>query len=147
MPASFPGDSPTPVGRPKGRSRSVLNLTKVPVGETKTNGNERVRHLKAELGLQLELVTRARTKLIAELGMSGKTDLTRDFTSRLKDLTSCFSDLTSARIRLDASEKKLEKEMTPAEERDTAIEYILAMDPAERTAAIQYLVLKSSLGE
>ncbi len=98
----------------------------------------KVRHLREELATQLELVVKARIRLNQELSANGG-DLTRDFTARMKDLTACFTDITQARIRLDTSEKKLGDDLTPAQERETAIKFILSLEPSEQADIIAYL--------
>jgi hypothetical protein len=141
MSSSFPGDSPTPVGRPR-KGRHSVKSEFIPVGSTLTR-SERTKRLKDELQLTLELLTKVRGRLIAELATSKAADVSRDYTGRLKDVTACYADLTTNAIRLAQSEKKLGDELTPAEERDTAVEYILSLEPSERDTVIAYLITKS----
>lgn len=134
MPTGFPGDSPTPVGRPR------VHPVRVTRAETTRQKNTRLQQLKEELVLQLDLIVDARDKLEREFrkeGVAGKF-VTKDWISRLKDLTSCFNSVTESKIRVEAAERKIDKDLTPAEEREAVIDFVLSAD--DSAEIIKYLV-------
>jgi hypothetical protein len=110
-------------------------------GTVRTRGtirerNERVVRLKEELNLILQLVVHSRESLDNELDSEfaqKKLSIDEKFLRKLKELTACYNSLTDARIRLDKSERSLEKEMTPAEERETVRAFIRSMEINERS--------------
>jgi hypothetical protein len=102
----------------------------------------RVLRLKEELNLQLELVVHARESLENELSSEiaqKKLSIDKSFLSKLKELTACFNSLTDARIRLDKSEKALEKEMTPQEEKEAVRAFVASLTVDERYNLIQMM--------
>lgn len=99
----------------------------------------RVIRLKEELNLILELVVHSRESLENELDTEfaqKKFSIDKSFLAKLKDLTACYDKLTDARIRLDKSEKAMEAEMTPQEEKAAVRAFILSLENKER---IQFL--------
>lgn len=110
-------------------------------GTVRTRGtirerNERVVRLKEELNLILQLVVHSRESLDNELDSEfaqKKLSIDEKFLRKLKELTACYNSLTDARIRLDKSERSLEKEMTPAEERETVRAFVRSMELNERS--------------
>lgn len=104
----------------------------------------RVIRLKEELNLILEVVVHAREALSNELSSEvaqKKLSIDAKFLSKLKALTSAYRELTDARIRLDKSERTLEKELTPAEEKQAVREFILSLEGKERASMIKGLIV------
>lgn len=107
---------------------------------------ERVRRLRDELNLQLELVCHSRESLQIQMLSSHEDSLgiSVDYLKKLKELTSCFNSLTDARIRLLKAEKQREDDMTPEEEKETVREFLRGMDLAERKEFMADLVSLSN---
>lgn len=103
----------------------------------------RVIRLKEELNLILELVVHSREALNNELSSEfaqKKLSIDKEFLSKLKDLSACYNTLSASRIQLDKSERSLEKEMTPAEEKGAVRDFILALSGYERGAFLRELI-------
>jgi len=95
--------------------------------------NAMVVRLKDELQATIDIVAHTRESLERELGDQtdrwSKLGASKEFIARLKDLTSSFNSLTEAKIRLDKAEKQLEEDMTPEEEYQVVLQYLVDMDP------------------
>lgn len=89
--------------------------------------------LKDELQATIDVVAHTRESLTRELGEQtdrwSKLGASKEFIARLKDLTSSFNSLTEAKIRLDKAEKSLEEDMTPEEEYQVVLQYLVDMEP------------------
>lgn len=114
--------------------------------------NERVIRLKEELNLILELVVHSREALTNELSTEfaqKKLAIDKPFLTKLKELTACYNSLTDARIRLDKAERSLEKDLSPAEEKEAVRDYIMSLGVPERGRFLKQMVVKhnASLSE
>ena len=95
----------------------------------------RVIRLKEELNKILELVVTGRESLEHDLqphGMLRERSVDKAWMGKLKDLTSCYNSLTTSRIQLDKSERSMEREMTPAEEKEAVYSFVMSLDGQER---------------
>lgn len=107
--------------------------------------NERVIRLKEELNLILELVVHSREALTNELSSEfaqKKLAIDKPFLTKLKELTACYNSLTDARIRLDKAERSVEKDLSPAEEKEAVADYIMSLGNTERGRLLKRLVIK-----
>lgn len=105
--------------------------------------SERVLRLKEELNRILALVVHSRESLENELDSEfaqKKYSIDNNFLKKLKELTACYGTLTDARIRLDKSEKALEREMTPEEEEAAVREYIMEKSTDDRRLFLRNMV-------
>lgn len=106
--------------------------------------NERVVRLKDELNLILELVVHSREALTSELSSEfaqKKLAIDKPFLTKLKELTACYNSLTDARIRLDKADRSLEKDLSPAEEKEAVREFILSLAASERGRFLKQMVV------
>lgn len=117
------------------------------LARTRTPGvrerSARVIRLKEELNLILEVVVHAREALSNELKSEvaqKKLSIDAKFLGKLRALTSAYRELTDARIRLDKSERTLEKELTPAEELEAVREHVLSLENPERGKFLRDLI-------
>ena len=118
----------------------------MPKLETTTVKNARVRRLKDELNIILEMVTQTREALQEDTkdlstGRLVQAKLTDKHIKMLKELTIMFRELTTARIALDKAEKQLEKEMTPLEEKQAVAEFIMNMPGKERGIFLKKVII------
>ncbi len=103
----------------------------------------RVIRLKEELNLILELVVHSRESLQNELNSEfaqKKLSIDKQFLTKLKDLTASYNSLTASRIQLDKSERTMEKEMTPSEEKQAVFDYFLSLDGGERARMLRAMI-------
>lgn len=97
--------------------------------------NARVIRMKDELIKMLDLVTRCRESVEAEVSSGIAAEMKfvdADFLKRIKELSVIFNNMTDARIRLDKAERAIENDLTPAEEYDAVRQYVRSLDPKER---------------
>jgi len=123
-----------------GRTKWAKELRAVPTVSTKS---ARVLRLKEELNLILELVVHSRESLQNELESEfaqKKSSIDDKFLRKLKELTACYGTLTDARIRLDKSERAMEKEMTPEDELETVEMFVKAMENVERARWLHKMI-------
>ena len=91
--------------------------------------------LKEELNLILELVVHSREALENELSSEfaqKKLSVDKAFIGKLSDLTRCYQALTASRIQLDKSERTMEAEMTPAQEKQAVRDFVASLGADER---------------
>lgn len=103
----------------------------------------RVIRLKEELNKILELVVLARETLTNELGMDFQRKnevINGSWLKKLKELTTAYNTLTDSRIRLDKSEKSLEREMTPEEEIDAISTFLLSLEFQDRSELLRRFI-------
>lgn len=100
----------------------------------------RALRVRNELGLILELVVNIRVRLEQELAdaVSAKF-INKEFVTKLKDLTACYQTLTQCQIQLNKSEKAMEDDMTPAQEKAAVMAFVKALDGSERYDVIHDL--------
>ena len=53
------------------------------------------------------------------------------FLKKLKELTASFNSLTESKIRLDKATKAVERDLTPEEEQEAVVGYLVDMEPWE----------------
>lgn len=98
--------------------------------------NARVIRMKDELIKMLDLVTRCRESVEAEVsgtGLAGQMrSIDADFLKRIKELSVIFNNMTDARIRLDKAERAIENDLTPTEEYEAVRSYVRSLDAKER---------------
>lgn len=97
--------------------------------------NARVIRMKDELIKMLDLVTRCRESVEAEVSTGIAAEMKfvdADFLKRIKELSVIFNNMTDARIRLDKAERAIENDLTPSEEYEAVRMYVRALDPKER---------------
>lgn len=93
--------------------------------------------------MMLDLVVHAREALQNEVSgaiAQRKEYIDSDWLKRFKELASTFNSLTDARIRLDKSERSLENDLSPEEEKHAVIDFFKALEPQERGETLGKLV-------
>lgn len=101
---------------------------------SKNQANQVFVQLKTELDRTIKLVVHARESLDNELDSEWaqkKLSVDEKFLKKLKELTASFNSLTESKIRLDKAEKAIERELTPAEEREAVKHYLMELEPFE----------------
>jgi hypothetical protein len=123
------------------------NIPSIPKDTVRVR-NDRVIRLKEELNLILELVVHSREALTNELSSEfaqKKLAIDKPFLTKLKELTACYNSLTDARIRLDKAERSLEKDLSPAEEKEAVRDYVLSLGRAERGKFLKQMITKHNM--
>lgn len=98
------------------------------------NKNAQIIQLSTELDKTIALVVHARESLTNELDSEWaqkKLSVDDKFLKKLKELTASFNSLTESKIRLDKATKAVERDLTPEEERDAVVGYLMDMNPWE----------------
>ena len=93
--------------------------------------NELIVKLKDELDRAIKLVVHTRECLENELDSEWaqkKLGIDQAFVKKLQVLTTAFNSLTESKIRLDKAEKAIEREMTPEEDREAVLGYLISLD-------------------
>lgn len=124
-------------------SKAGMGEKKIPVDTVRVR-NERVIRLKEELNLILELVVHSREALKNELSTEfaqKRLSVDKTFLTKLKELTACYNSLTDARIRLDKADRSLEKDLSPAEEKEAVREFILSLGGDERGRFLRQMIV------
>ena len=124
------------------------SLKHIPVDSVRVR-NERVVRLKDELNLILELVVHSREALTFELSSEfaqKRLMIDKPFLTKLKELTACYNSLTDARIRLDKADRSLEKDLSPAEEKEAVREFVAALGNEERYRFLTQMVTSYKAG-
>lgn len=122
----------------------MSNIAAIPKDSVRVR-NDRVIRLKEELNLILELVVHSREALTNELSTEfaqKKLTIDKPFLTKLKELTACYNSLTDARIRLDKAERSLEKDLSPAEEKEAVRDYVMSLTNLERGRFLKQMVVK-----
>lgn len=95
---------------------------------------EMVVRLELELDNMIKMFAWAREALEKEMlsGMSpGKHGLHEAVTKKLKELTIGMSSMVESKIRYDKAKKELAKNMTPEEEMQAVVAYIVNLSPGD----------------
>lgn len=90
--------------------------------------------IKDELNKILELVVHSREALENELSTEfaqQKRGIDDKFLRKLEGLSKCYVQLTDAQTRLHKSEKAMEDELTPAQEKAAVLEYVASLPNEE----------------
>jgi recombinational DNA repair ATPase RecF len=96
--------------------------------------NAVITRLKEELDAAIALVVHARESLENELDSEWaqkKLSVDASFLKKLSQLTASFNSLTESKIRLDKAEKAMERDLTPEEEREAVVGYLVGLKPQE----------------
>lgn len=89
--------------------------------------NKMILRLKEELDATLRVVASTREQLSKEGELLEKAGLVDDkFLRKLKELTASFNSLTESKIRLDKAERAMEEDLTPEEERQAVLSYLVS---------------------
>jgi uncharacterized protein YdcH (DUF465 family) len=94
--------------------------------------NAQIVQLSTELDKTIALVVHARESLTNELDSEWaqkKLSVDDKFLKKLKELTASFNSLTESKIRLDKATKAVERDLTPAEEREAVVGYLADLEP------------------